>query len=442
MWEVGVKNNIMVSNQVWFLLVSLVVLPIQVQAVTMQEKLINMLKEHPKLKSAKAAGQSAAWDVERATDNYFPVFSINAETGPDKYTSSITTFGQERKLEHTKVTYELRQNLFRGFRDQAAVSASRAKKKIADYLQDSVIQELLLQGVSAYVDGLRVKQLENIINEKVDIAKQLLDMKKASRASGASTDVDVLEALLVVQRTLDEKLLSNADFRAAQIKYAQLFNDSRLSDEMSSINFPETLKISNIEQALKIAAENSIGIAIARMRVDVARNEKKNSAGEYYPTIDLVGRYDYERNSEGREGKSLQELMLVEFSWRFNIANQVGAAVSSAAEKISVALFEYDAIIKDTEQNVRLAYERYKNLRDRLVLVKKSLKIAVHILDSRIIQRKVGKINKNIVIGARANMLSAKQAVMIIRFEVLKSGFEFAYVTGILTQVKLGLSNS
>jgi len=429
-----------IKNNLGLLLAMLVLAPLPGQAITMEDELKKMLKGHPKLKSAQSLGQSAAWDIERATDNYFPVFSINGESGPDKYTSDTTTFGQERKLDHTKVTYELRQNLFRGFRDEAAVSASRAEKKIADYSEEKVTQELLLQGVSVYVDGLRVKQLEEIIDKKVGVANQLLGVRKRAKDSGAGTDVDVLEASLAMQKAFDERLNGEADRRAVEIKYAQLFNTSNLPDAMSSVSLPATLQHNTVEQALQVALKNNPDLAVARMRMEVARNEKKNSAGDYYPTLDLVGRRDYDRNLEGREGKSLQKSVLLEMSWQFNLANQTGAAVSAAAEKISVAQFEYDAILKEIKQSVRLAHERYKNLSDRKELADQTFEIASRVLDSRISQRKAGKVDQTLVISARARMLSAKHAAITTRFETLKSGFEFAFATGVLTPEKLGLT--
>jgi len=422
------------------LLALLVFAPLSVQAVSIEDELKTMLKGHPKLKSAQSFGQSAAWDIERATDNYFPVFSINGESGPDKYTSDTTTFGQERKLDHTKVTYELRQNLFRGFRDEAAVSASRAEKKIADYSEDKITQDLILQGVSVYIDGLRVKQLDEIINKKVGVANQLLGIRKRAKDSGAGTDVDVLEASLAMQKAYDERLVSEAERRAVEIRYAQLFNGNSLPEVMESVSLPAALQHKTVEQALQVALKNNPELAAARMRMEVARNEKKNSAGDYYPTFDLVGRRDYDRNLEGREGKSLQKSVLLEMSWSFNLANQTGAAVSSAAEKISAAQFEYDSILKDVEQSVRLAHERYKNLSDRKALANQTLEIASNVLDSRIAQRKAGKVDQTLVIGANARLLSAKHAAITTRFETLKSGFELAFATGVLTPAKLGIS--
>ena len=429
-----IKNNISV------LLALLVFAPLSVQAVSIEDELKTMLKGHPKLKSAQSFGQSAAWDIERATDNYFPVFSINGESGPDKYTSDTTTFGQERKLDHTKVTYELRQNLFRGFRDEAAVSASRAEKKIADFLEDKITQDLILQGVSVYIDGLRVKQLDEIIDKKVGVANQLLGIRKRAKDSGAGTDVDVLEASLAMQKAYDERLVSEAERRAVEIRYAQLFNGNSLPEVMESVSLPAALQHKTVEQALQVALKNNPELAVARMRMEVARNEKKNSAGDYYPTLDLVGRRDYDRNLEGSEGKSLQKSVLLEMSWSFNLANQTGAAVSSAAEKISAAQFEYDSILKDVEQSVRLAHERYKNLSDRKALANQTLEIASNVLDSRIAQRKAGKVDQTLVIGAQARLLSAKHAAITTRFETLKSGFELAFATGVLTPAKLGIS--
>jgi len=429
-----IKNNISV------LLALLVFAPLSVQAVSIEDELKTMLKGHPKLKSAQSFGQSAAWDIERATDNYFPVFSINGESGPDKYTSDTTTFGQERKLDHTKVTYELRQNLFRGFRDEAAVSASRAEKKIADFLEDKITQDLILQGVSVYIDGLRVKQLDEIIDKKVGVANQLLGIRKRAKDSGAGTDVDVLEASLAMQKAYDERLVSEAERRAVEIRYAQLFNGNSLPEVMESVSLPAALQHKTVEQALQVALKNNPELAVARMRMEVARNEKKNSAGDYYPTLDLVGRRDYDRNLEGSEGKSLQKSVLLEMSWSFNLANQTGAAVSSAAEKISAAQFEYDSILKDVEQSVRLAHERYKNLSDRKALANQTLEIASNVLDSRNAQRKAGKVDQTLVIGAQARLLSAKHAAITTRFETLKSGFELAFATGVLTPAKLGIS--
>ncbi|MGD8743424.1 MAG: TolC family protein [Granulosicoccaceae bacterium] len=412
---------------------------VQAQTVTLHEELRTMLNEHPRLKSARSNEQAADWEVERATDNYFPVFSIYGETGPDKYTNPNTTFGQERELDRSKVTYELRQNLFRGFRDQAAVSGSEAERKIADFSTSKTTQELLLEGISVYIDALRVTMLGNVVSEKVDVAQQLLDIKKRARQSGGGTDVDVLEASLAIQKALDEKLISEAELRSTTVRYAQLFNRDNLPGKLTPVEVPASLVPASAEAALLLAREHNPDLAMARLQMDVASSIRENAVGEYYPTLDLVGRRDYDRNLEGQEGARHEKAVLLQLNWQFNLGNQAGAAVSSAAEKYTAAKFDYYDAQKDVEQRVQLAYERYANLDARRTLADETLTIAERVLESRREQRRSGKVDETVVIAARARMIAARYTAVLTHYEAIKAAYELGFIAGLLTEAELGL---
>lgn len=406
----------------------------------MQQELRSILNEHPRLKSARSAGEAADWNVERATDNYFPVFSIYGETGPDKYKNPNTTFGLERDLDRAKTTYELRQNLFRGFRDQAAVSASEAEQGIAGITVRKTEQELLLEGITVYIDTLRVKMLGGIARDKVDVAQDLLNIKKQARQSGAGTDVDVLEASLAIQKALDEKLLTDSELNSAGVRYTQLFKHDSLPEAMQPVALPETFLPTSVESALQSATERNVELAIARLKMDVASSERKNAAAEYYPTLDLVGRRDYDRNLEGQEGASHEKAVLLQLNWQFNLGNQVGAAVNSAEQRYSSAKFDYFNVMRELEQQVRLAFERYSNLRSRQALADETLGLAEKVLASRQEQRRTGKVDETVVIGARARMLSARYTALTTRYETLKAAYELLFVAGRLTGQELGLA--
>ena len=416
--------------------------PLNASAVTMHEELRDMLSQHPGVKSARSVQRAADWDVESATDSYYPVFSITGESGRSRYEDPNTTFGSTERFDKTRVTYELRQNLFRGFRDQAVVEQSKAERKIANTQVNQFISDKLYEGIVVYVDALREKELSAVIDDKVKITNKLLGIKKRAKKSGSGTDIDILEASLGIQKALDEQLNSMAVLRKAAIQYAKLFNRPDLPDDMSNIDIPEQLIPNNEDKVLEAVLSNNADVASAKLQMDVASSKMKGAAGEYFPSLDLVGTREYDRNSEGQEGASHENALLLRMNWEFNLGNKTGANVSAAAERFSSAQFDYDNVLREASQNARLAYARFQNINARQKLAKETLTIAERIYGSRVDQKNAGKVDDTVVISAQTRMLAAKYTAITTYYDAVKAAYEIAYTAGMLTPENMDIAVS
>jgi len=416
--------------------------PLNASAVTMHEELRDMLSQHPGVKSARSVQRAADWDVESATDSYYPVFSITGESGRSRYEDPNTTFGSTERFDKTRVTYELRQNLFRGFRDQAVVEQSKAERKIANTQVNQFISDKLYEGIVVYVDALREKELSAVIDDKVKITNKLLGIKKRAKKSGSGTDIDILEASLGIQKALDEQLNSMAVLRKATIQYAKLFNRPDLPDDMSNIDIPEQLIPNNEDKVLEAVLSNNADVASAKLQMDVASSKMKGAAGEYFPSLDLVGTREYDRNSEGQEGASHENALLLRMNWEFNLGNKTGANVSAAAERFSSAQFDYDNVLREASQNARLAYARFQNINARQKLAKETLTIAERIYGSRVDQKNAGKVDDTVVISAQTRMLAAKYTAITTYYDAVKAAYEIAYTAGMLTPENMDIAVS
>ena len=416
--------------------------PLSASAVSLHEELRDMLNQHPGVKSARSIQRAADWDVESATDSYYPVFSISGESGRSRYEDPNTTFGSTERFDKTRVTYEVTQNLFRGFRDEAIVEQSKAERNIANAQANKFVQDKLYEGIVVYVDALREKELSNVVTNKVEITNKLLSIKKRARKSGSGTDIDILEASLGIQKALDEQLNSMAVLRQAAIQYAKLFNRPDLPEDMSKITIPERLIPDSEDKILEAVLSNNADVANAKLQMDVASSIKKGAAGEYFPTLDLVGTREYDRNSEGQEGASHENAVLLRMNWEFNLGNKTGANVSAATERFSSAQFDYDNVLREASQNARLAYARFQNINARQKLAKETLTIAQRIYNSRVDQKKAGKVDDTVVISAQTRMLAAKYTAITTYYDAVKAAYEIAYTAGTLTPENMNIAVS
>jgi adhesin transport system outer membrane protein len=396
------------------------------------DELSQLVTDNPKLSAARQVALAEGAEVEGAKDAYYPTLSVNGNAGKDRYKDAFRTGSDYVELDKEKATIELSQNLFSGYQHRAALEESRSKHRLANFDVTKTHQELLLQGILAYLDVLHFHQMSATAEEKVALSRRYLALKQGAHRKGGGTNIEVLEARLGLQRALEKKLNTDTQFRLASSRYEEVFGHPPTPYTMSWPELYTSLIPESLEQALESFRGRNMDAVMAEERIVLARHRKNGEEARYWPRIDLKVLYDYEKNNQGVEGITRETYVHLGMKWDFNLANQTGAKLRSAQERIAAEQSTYDATLQEESHHIRQSWNKYQAMLKREELSTDTLKIANELLASRKGMRRKGIGNEATVVSATARMLTSKLAHNEARHAAQKAAYELVYAVGLL----------
>src|ERR1700722_4012923 len=169
-------------------------------AASLNEELVFLLTQHPRIKSAQRDVLGADEGKRGALAGYYPQLSIDANYG-DEYSDVPTRRIQNQapsRLWRDTRGITMSQNIFDGFRREANVEGARINQVLSSLALETTRQGLAFEGARAYIDVLRYARLvELAFNNESTVQRQLgLEDERVQRGAGISVDVIQAKARL------------------------------------------------------------------------------------------------------------------------------------------------------------------------------------------------------------------------------------------------------
>jgi outer membrane protein TolC len=396
---------------------------------TLKSEISQAVDVHPKVATAKQKLTNAGIDVEVAEANYMPVVSVNGDLGEQDYKD--TSSGIDSKgMNNNRYTLELRQNLFRGGKDQALSAQALVIETLAIKNFEDVYNDVLLEASEAYLDVLQYDQTRAVSEKKIELLEKYTDLIKKAKESGSKTHVDVYEAQLSLQQALGQKADIDGKFQSALSNYKTVFNQNA---DIKSMSLPDGNKAfvpESLDEAIEQAKNQSVKIAMAETNIENAESEKRIAKSEFWPTVDLVASLSEEKNREGIRRLITDKRVYIQIDWKINLGNQVSKKVQSASGKVTQERYNLDAVNQEVEQKVRLAWQKHAALKTRSQISEQTLLIANDVYDARKDLNKKGKGGAVAIIKSKLQLLDSTIEKLNANFEARKAEFALAKEIG------------
>ena len=167
-------------------------------AKSLQEELADLIKHHPQIEASRKAINSAGEGVNQSLSGFYPSVSMNGEFGPQSIDSPLTRSRKTDSSPYVRTKNVLglsvTQNVFDGFATSSGVKTSRLNQEIASVTLENTIQNVLFEGISAYVDVLRQMRLVELSQSSEDTILVQLNLEDERVQRGSGIAVDVLQA--------------------------------------------------------------------------------------------------------------------------------------------------------------------------------------------------------------------------------------------------------
>jgi outer membrane protein len=261
---------------------------------TLRDCIDMALKNQPAIRSARENVNAGQGRVTQAASPYFP--RITAST--DRIVSHVLGTAQSQSVSRSNTTsLSVNQVLYDFGRTGNALDASRSSMRSAEFDEQRVIQETILNVKQAYYALLASKKLVLVSQKTTEQAESHLKQAEAFFRSGSKPRFEVTRAEVDVNNA--NLSMINAK-NSVRLRTIGLYNamgvdpggDLAIEDVLSA-----TVSIPAIEPAMAEAARNRPELLKANEDIQAARARVRAEEANYLPTLSANGAYNWASGS-------------------------------------------------------------------------------------------------------------------------------------------------
>ncbi len=440
--HIGRGSRLRLRPLSFLLILVFVSMSVSVSGEPLRPELDSLLLEHPDLRRARNEASAARARIEEARAAYLPRFELSGDSGSertDEPTRRLSDLGAF-SIRRDKLTLTATQNLFNGFRDEAGLNAAELGHVEQQMSLENTRQELLFQGLNQYLDVLRNVRLIAVAQSTESTIRTQLRLEDERVQRGSGIAVDVLQAKSRLQVAKEQRVAFEGRLQEALARYKQLFGHLPEVSTLEEGVPPADLVAPDLESAIATASQYHPALRQTRYQADAAREQGRIARADYYPTVDLVGTLDYEKNVGTTRGIEREQSLLVRARWEFFSGFRTRSRVESATRTLAARKSSYNFAVRRVEEDVRVAWDRLLTEHRRVDLLNNAVNLAIEVFNAKKRLREAGKETSLNVLDAEREVFSARINQISAEFDARIASYLLARRTGTLTPAALGLA--
>lgn len=408
--------------------------PAVAHAESLSTMLGKVVGDHPRIEAAKSALASAKAKKEEAFSGYLPKIDITAGGGYEHVDrTDLTPAGAKTNESTTSYTASITENLFEGFRTQAAVASANAGSEVAKFGLSSTEQQVLFEGASAYIEVLRFVELTQLATSNQENLREQLHLEDERVKRGSGIAVDALQAKSRLQISKERYTAFMGGLKDAISRYAQVFNEMPDLDHMQLPELPIHVIPATMDEAIAAALTNNPLLASTKSGVAVAQHARTTAEGGYYPTVDLIGASSIDEDAGGIEGEEIDNSVKVQSSWQVFSGFADRARVRQASHNYQSAVDNATYTERKIAEEVKLAWSSVTTTKERADLLDNAVNIAGEVYDARKRLRDAGSETALNVLDAENELYSARIDAASARYDYYLSVYRLLTAMGAFT---------
>jgi adhesin transport system outer membrane protein len=411
------------------------------RAASLADELAGLMQDHPSIKSGEDAVAAANKGVAASLAPYLPSVDGNGDEGKGRVSLPFfrQSLGGPFDATEENWTITAKENVWDGGAKESARAQAKIQRDAANISLTAVRQNVLSEGITAYLNVLRHDQLVKLSQQNTETIRNELHLEDERVKRGSGIAVDVLQAKSRLQ-VADERLVAvQGGMRDASVHYEQVFNHQPIVSEMTLPPPADAVLPATEDDAVAAAVTSQPAVLNAAKLITLAEEKKKGVESEYQPRFDIVGSKLYEHDWAGIPGYRRDSLIELRTTWNLFAGLGTLNRVRQTAEEYESRNEDLIQAKRKAEEQVRVAWNALVTARSRADLLENGVNIASEVFENRKKLRESGKetaINvldaENEVFNAQINYVSATYDARIAAYEVL-------HVIGALDLARLNL---
>lgn len=359
-------------------------------ATTLNQALQNALDSNSNIKLEKARLGRAKANKGDAISEFLPDIEATMQRGRQKNDAVNVDRGDLDKMNDQNVKkVSLSQPLFDGFQSYNYSKEIGYDIKAADSYYKAKKDEIMLEGVVAYLNLFKAKELLKIKTDNANNATKLLKLVKQRNRWGKVGGSEVIKYQATVSSTMSEKLTAQKDLFKAKEEYGRIFG---MIDQ--TLSFPPVIKAKiphDRQELMSLAMVNNHNLRSYHFKVKSSKSAVNKSRGEFSPKFEISASISEQKNVAylGNEDLRSKEIYLNITIPIFHKGIEY-FTVSKANEDLSFAKREYESNQENTIKDLNQVYNEYNFYSD---LIKSHDEL------TNLTKDKIAKIEEQVKIG-------------------------------------------
>ncbi len=394
----------------------------------LSDELVGLLQSHPDILGAEKSVGSTREEIGKLRAEYLPTVVMTAETGHQILDNPSLRASNSDPYKHARqsATLTVTQNLFNGFSTTSGVRIAQLNAEVAKLSLEGTRQSILLEGIRTYIGVQRQKRLIELSFSNEDNIQFQLNLEDERVQRGAGIAVDVLQAKSRLQLAKERRVSFEGALEDAISRYVRVFDHAPNLDTMADPPAPIELIPPELERAVDMALTFNPAISNSATTVAVARETKRRTTSEYFPTVDLVGKWSLDKNVDATHGVKRDYQFLLQASWDLFTGLSTQAAETQAAFDYGASKDRESLSARTVIEQTRISWQALLTARKRVELLENAVSIASEVFDARQKLREAGKetvINvldsENEIFSARINFVQASYDEQLAIYQLL-----------------------
>lgn len=415
------------------------VLPLSLRAQTeksqdeshnLRSHLERLLDEHERIRSFAKRVQSAESLADQVLARYYPSLDLSADAGRERIDKE---FGDDTVDNRYDAGIRLTQLLTdfgatTGAIKKAALQLTRAKSQL-----ESVQQEVLLDGLKAYINVLRARERLNYALRSEERIKDLTGIEEILVAKGAGLSSDVLQAKSQLAGARALRVRSRGELEVALNRFKAVFHYRPGKKKIKSFSpapSPKNLIPNELLTAVDLALKSNPQLEMTRLDVNIADKDITIRRASFFPRLNLFAEARTKENDEGVEGYRNEASAGVEL--RYNLFRGGGdlAAVQSAQANKSAASNQLQDAGRLVEEQVRNAWDNLNTMRRNAALLEDQAAIVREFLELAKRERKMGTRSLLDVLNGEVNYINALSSTVAAQKDTKIAAYTLLFAMG------------
>ncbi|MCG8635465.1 MAG: TolC family protein [Desulfobacterales bacterium] len=392
--------------------------------------LSQLLDNHKEVQTYKHRVESAENLLRQSIGLYLPSLDLSGDAGKEaiEKEDEVNTYlwRHEVTLKATQLVTDFGKTINTIDRDKVALSQAHAGL-------DSISQQMLRDGISAYIQIVRARERLRTARYSESRIKELTGVEKALVEKGAGLTSDVLQAKSQLAGAMALRVQAEGELQQARNHFQAVYYHYPTDEEIDSfieVPLPTTELPATLEPAIAIALANNPEIRITKYDLDLSRRDVNISKSAYFPTFNVFGEYIHADNDNGFDKIRKDYSFGVEFTYNLYRGGSDYAAVKSANATKTAAATHLDHAQKLVREQVRNSWEQYLTLTETKTLRDQQAEILRNFLELAKKERKMGTRSLLDVLNGEVNYINAQGIAIAAREDMKIAAYNLLFAMG------------
>ena len=367
-----------------------------------------LVLEHDLIEAGQFREKAAQSALRQARAERYPHLEALTNLGREHidYPDDRSSTTETRHLQSLRAS----QLLFDFGKSGADIDRARSGVDLAGQRLVSTRQNLILQGISAYLNVYSHWERVRLARESEQRITELTGLEETLVARQAGLATDVLQAKSQLAGARSVRVRAEGQLANARNRFRAVFGFDLTDEQIENMLRPERpvehLPVT-LDRALGIAVEKSVDLLMAERGIEITSHELRFRQSAYYPDLHLVGEVKHRRNDAGARGSRKEALGMVELTWDIFSGGRKMAAVDETRHNLKALEKERDDLERMVLERVEVAWENLLTARENARYLKDQADILEEFLELAKRERRMGTRSLLDVLSGEINYLNA-----------------------------------